>query len=307
MFSLPTRKSLLIDQKEGTLFDTNTNLLNNSVDLFDFGTNIEKEEDFLHNFKNKKFDKNATFSNFESFCNFVENKNTTKQENEKNTTRQGNEKNTTKQENKFNPYEDNSGTTIALKQDDYIIVAADTRLCSEMGIYSRNTTKIFLINDFCITIAGFYADGVELYNRLKYEVLLYEAYNKINIHSLANLISKILYSRRFFPYYSYVSLSGFTDGKPWVYGFDCIGNFEELNCVCNGSGSSLAQPLLDSFIDKKNWYGDSPNVTEEYALNVVRTAFDSAAERDVKTGDNLEIYVINKEGMRRSLENLRGD
>lgn len=214
---------------------------------------------------------------------------------------------TKQKEPQFNPYEDNSGTAVAIKLNDLIIVAADTRRCSEMGIYSRNTPKIYYIGDYLVTITGFYADGIELINILKYQVLLYESFNKISIHSLANLASKVMYSKRLFPYYSYVTLSGFCDGEPFVYSFDCLGHFEKVSTVCNGSGASFIQPLLDSLIEKKNWIGESPVVDEEYTKSVVRKAFDAASERDVKTGDYLEMYVVRENGAVKSVEKLRQD
>lgn len=208
---------------------------------------------------------------------------------------------------KFNPYEDNSGTSLSLKYDSFIIVASDTRLCSPYGIYSRDTSKIFRINNFLMTITGFYADGYELYNQLLFRVKEYEATNQMTIHSLANLCSKILYSKRFFPYYAYVSISGFCDDKPYVYGYDCIGSYESVNCICNGSGSPLVQPLLDSFIDKKNWHGEKEKVDLEKAIEIVIKAFDSCCERDVKTGDFLDLYVITKNEIKKERIELRHD
>lgn len=210
-------------------------------------------------------------------------------------------------EPKFNPYEDNSGTSLSLKYDNFIIVASDTRMCSPSGIYSRDTPKIFRINNFLMTITGFYADGYELYNQLLFRVKEYEATNPITIHSLANLCSKILYSKRFFPYYAYVSLSGFCENKPYVYGYDCIGSYESVNCICNGSGAPLIQPLLDSFIDKKNWHGEKENIDLDKAIEIVIKAFDSCCERDVKTGDYMDLYVIMEGEIKKERIELRHD
>nr|8ADN_L Chain L, Proteasome subunit beta type-6 [Vairimorpha necatrix]8ADN_Z Chain Z, Proteasome subunit beta type-6 [Vairimorpha necatrix] len=263
------------DSSTVNLFKVDIPLLSNEIPL-----------DFT--FDNLPSNKKEIFESFDSFTDFVEGK-------------------TKSQESKFNPYEDNSGSTVSIRLNNSIIIAADTRHCSEMGIYSRNTSKIFRIGDFLLTITGFYADGYELYNRLKYQVQIYESFNKISIHSLANLASKIMYSKRLFPYYSYVTLSGFEGDNPYVYSFDCLGHFEEVDSVCNGSGSPLIQPLLDSTIEKKNWAGENYEVTEEYVKDIVRRGFNAASERDVKTGDNVEIWIIKKDGMTKEYERLRQD
>lgn len=208
----------------------------------------------------------------------------------------------------FNPYEDNSGTALCLKQEDFIVVAGDTRHSSEMVINSRKMSKIFKVKDFLLTGTGFYADSYEVYIKMVYEIRRYEVDGPISIHSAANLLSKILYSKRFFPYYSYCSLSGFDNGKPYVYAYDPLGSFKAVSCICNGSGSSMIQPLLDSFVDKKNWNNaDCREISQEDAVRLVVKAFGAAAERDVKTKDCLEIYVMRKEGLAYSTVTLRKD
>ncbi|EOB11142.1 Proteasome subunit beta type-1 [Nosema bombycis CQ1] len=208
---------------------------------------------------------------------------------------------------RFNPYEDNSGSSLSIRYDDFIIVAADTRHSSESGINSRDCSKIFRIKDFLISFTGFYGDGIELFNILSYEVELYEALGPINIHALASLASKLMYSRRFFPFYVYLTISGFDNGKPYVYRYDPVGGYEDVNVICNGSGAPLIQPLLDSFIDLKNWHGDKPVIDREYAIRIVVKAFDAASERDVKTGDGLELYIMTKDEIKRDFMSLRKD
>ncbi|CAD25674.1 20S PROTEASOME ALPHA-TYPE SUBUNIT [Encephalitozoon cuniculi GB-M1] len=216
----------------------------------------------------------------------------------------------TKMEDKerFDPYEDNSGTTICLKQGDFIVVAGDTRHSSSMVINSREMSKIFQVGDFLLTGTGFYADTHEVYVKMVYEIRQYEVDDSINIHSAANLLSKILYSKRFFPYYSFCVLSGFEKGKPYVYSYDPIGSFGSVTCVCSGSGRSMIQPLLDSFIDKKNWNNaEETQLSQEDCIRLVVKAFNSAAERDVKTKDNLEVCVMRENQVMRETFPLRRD
>ncbi|ADM11900.1 20S proteasome subunit beta type-1 [Encephalitozoon intestinalis ATCC 50506] len=213
-----------------------------------------------------------------------------------------------KEEEKFNPYEDNSGTTVCLKQDDFIIVAGDTRHSSDMVINSREMSKIFRMGNFLLTGTGFYADTYEVYRKMTDEILQYEVDGPMSIHSSANLLSKILYSRRFFPYYSFCTLSGFEKGKAYLYQYDPLGSYDLTTCVCKGSGRSMIQPLLDSFIDKKNWNNASDaQISQEDCIRLVVKAFNSVAERDIKTKDNLEIYVVREHELTHQILPLRRD
>lgn len=203
-------------------------------------------------------------------------------------------------------YESNSGTTLTISVANKIIIASDTRHSSDYTINSRRMTKIYRIGDYFLTATGFFADGFELFTKLLYRMRLYETYGKMSLSALAHLLHNILYSRRFFPYYSYTCLSGFEKGKAKVYSFDCLGSYQETRCRCDGSGSKMIQPILDSWISGKNFEGFQELGFDE-TLRLVRKAFDGAAERDVKTKDFLEIYVLDGSEVTRQIVSLRKD
>jgi 20S proteasome subunit beta 6 len=205
-------------------------------------------------------------------------------------------------------YEDNSGTTVSIKGSGYVIAAADTRNCGEFNINTRTSTKILPLCEYAVlTIAGSYADGRHVWTRLKQAVSSYEFDygEKMDIPQMAAALHVILYQNRFFPKYTYCCVSGIDlSGDPRIYSFDPVGSYQETDCRCNGSGTKLLQPLLDSKITK-NPRRDL--VTFEESLVLVRDAFASAAETDVKTGDSIEIYVLRKGSVERELFPLRHD
>ena len=88
-----------------------------------------------------------------------------------------------------------------------------------------------------------------------------------------------------------------------------MGSFERENYRAGGSAASLIQPLLDSQIGKKNRTdADSiPEYTLEEAVQITKDAFTSAAERDIYTGDFVEIWKITAAGMETELFPLRRD
>lgn len=210
-------------------------------------------------------------------------------------------------------YEDNSGTTLAIKGRGYCIVAADTRNSGSFNINTRHTSKLFVIDKrMVLSTAGFYADGVYVSEELRSTVERYqfEYSSAMDIEQAAAALHIILYSNRFFPKYSFCCLSGYSnEGEERIYSFDPIGSYEKTDCRCYGSGTKMLQPLLDSVISGKNWRGGEgrEEMTEERVVGLVRDVFSSAAETDVKTGDALEVYVITASGSRREVYPLRMD
>jgi 20S proteasome subunit beta 6 len=69
----------------------------------------------------------------------------------------------------------------------------------------------------------------------------------MDVQSIAQMLSVILYTKRFFPYYTFNILGGLDEkGVGAVYSYDPVGSFERENYRAGGSASALIQPFLDS-------------------------------------------------------------
>ncbi|ORX86734.1 N-terminal nucleophile aminohydrolase [Anaeromyces robustus] len=204
--------------------------------------------------------------------------------------------------NRFDPYEDNGGTTMALAGEDFCIVAADTRQSDGYHINCRYAPKAHQLSDkTVIGTSGFYADGICLVKRIKQRMeWYYHQHDKVmSTPALAQLLSVMLYQKRFFPYYCFTILGGLDEeGKGCVFDYDSVGNVERVKYQAEGSGKELLQPFLDSQIGLKNRATDDVlDLTEEKAIKIVKDAFSSVTERDIHTGDCVEIYIIRKDGI----------
>merc|ERR1711871_911334 len=207
---------------------------------------------------------------------------------------------------RFSPYDYNGGTVLAVAGPTYSIVAGDTRMSTGFSIMSRNQSKIYKINEKTVLgTGGFRGDITTLQKLLRAKVTQYEHQHGETIlpHAVAQNLANTLYGRRFFPYYTWNVLAGLDeDGVGVVYSYDPVGNYERVRVSVTGSGESLIQPLLDNQLERQHQtLGAKPpplhiDYELEDAVDLVKDAFVSAGERDIRTGDAVEICIVTAAG-----------
>ena len=146
--------------------------------------------------------------------------------------------------------------------------------------------------------------------KAKLEVYDFKMERLPSTESIAHLISKTLYGRRFFPYYTFNLVAGLDkNGKGVVYGYDAIGSYGSDKALAQGSGAHMILPFLDAEVTGYNnpKHKEKPPMTPDRAVNTIELAFKSAAERDIATGDKLEILVLTADGVRKEWRQLRRD
>lgn len=131
---------------------------------------------------------------------------------------------------------------------------------------------------------------------------------EISLNAVAQMLSTMMYSRRFFPFYVSNILAGIHEGKGYVYSYDPIGHCERHTYRAGGSSSALLQPILDNQVGLKNMQ-DKPKIslTVDRVVDLITDTFISASERDIYTGDGILIHIITENGIEERKVPLRKD
>ena len=208
---------------------------------------------------------------------------------------------TTAWERRFSPYDFNGGTVIAIAGEDYAICAGCTRMSTGYEIQSRNQTKLFKLTDKTIlTAAGCRTDMLQMQKMFAIRTTEYEHSHakEMSTQAVAQLLSVTLYQRRFFPYYAFCLVGGLDEnGKGAVYGYDAVGSYKRDEYGAMGSGQFFVMPILDNLIGHKNRADEKKPISAEEAVAITKDIFVIAAERDIHTGDSVEIAVIRRDGI----------
>lgn len=110
------------------------------------------------------------------------------------------------------------------------------------SILHRDITKVHqLTPDTFILTAGMYADTINLWQILDEEIQLYQMdHGKVlSSKGIATFLSRLLYNKRFFPFYTFNIIVGKEDNKMYVWHYDAVGSYERTNFEAAGNGTGM--------------------------------------------------------------------
>merc|ERR1711972_353747 len=145
---------------------------------------------------------------------------------------------------------------------------------------------------------------------LKIRIVMYQHKHRRepSVTAIAQMLSTVLYYKRFFPYYTFNILAGVDDdGVGAVYHYDAIGSFERVPYTTSGSGSSLVMSVLDAQLIKGNRSIPSEPLGQKEIVDLCQDVLSSVGERDILTGDKGEIFIVTSAGVTSDVFDLKED
>lgn len=195
-------------------------------------------------------------------------------------------------------------TTIGLVCTDGIVLAADKRATLGEGIFigHKRVDKILPITDkINVTTAGSVSDIQLVVKLTKAELTLKKLRTKIepSVKETANLFGMLVYEniRKFSPILGITAflVGGVDDKGFWLFEVSPDGsNLEHKDFVSTGSGMVVAYGVLEDS------YKKDINLDEGVILAV--KALNAAMQRDTPTGSGIDVFVIDKDGARKVIE-----
>jgi proteasome beta subunit len=186
-------------------------------------------------------------------------------------------------------------TTVGIICKDAVILGAEKKSTLGYLVASKESEKILPLDiHIAMTIAGASGDAQVLARYLRAEFKLFEIEHrrKITVKGAAVLLSNILQSSKYFPYYVQLIIGGVDDSGPHIFDLDAIGGIEEdKKFISTGSGSPIALGVLE------DQYKEEMSVEEAKELAI--RAIKAAIERDIGSGGRaIDIAIITKDGIK---------
>lgn len=190
-------------------------------------------------------------------------------------------------------------TTVGLVCKDGLVLAADRRATAGYLIADKRAEKILKITDkMAMTMAGSVSDAQLLTKLIKAELTLKKLRTdrEPTVKESANLLSGMIYSniRKFslIPGISHFILGGVDKSGYHLYDLYPDGSLTEcIDYISSGSGSVMAYGVLDTLYTK--------DIPVKDAVPLAVKAVSAALQRDIASGDGLDVVTITSEGIKK--------
>ncbi len=181
-------------------------------------------------------------------------------------------------------------TAIGLRVKDGVILGADRRLSYGSYVLSKSAKKVHKLGRFGIAGAGLFGDLQTLTRIMTVEIKYYELYHnrQIPVKAAAKLLSLILYQYKYTPFISEILFAGVDEQGPQLYVLDPIGSLIEDDYAAVGSGARIAIGVLENQYKKEMSLDDA----KQLSINALKASI----ERDVTSGDGIDLLIIDKNG-----------
>jgi len=173
-----------------------------------------------------------------------------------------------------------------------VVLGSEKKATLGYLVDSITTRKIYPIDErIGITVAGNVGDVQILVKYLKAEANIYKLQRGkgISVKALTSLLANILQGSKYFPYLGQFVIGGHDEKGPQIFSLDPFGGIVEGdNYYSTGSGSPIAFGVLEDQYRK--------DINKKDAIKLVVKAITAATRRDIASGGEVAIAVIDQKG-----------
>eukprot|EP00005_Dracoamoeba_jomungandri_P005227 CAMPEP_0174261678 /NCGR_PEP_ID=MMETSP0439-20130205/11805_1 /TAXON_ID=0 /ORGANISM="Stereomyxa ramosa, Strain Chinc5" /LENGTH=205 /DNA_ID=CAMNT_0015346203 /DNA_START=42 /DNA_END=659 /DNA_ORIENTATION=- len=184
----------------------------------------------------------------------------------------------------------NGGAIVAMTGKNCVAIASDTRFGIQLQTLATDYSKVHKINDKTfIGLSGLITDAQTLYNRFIFRTKLYKLREEreIDCKTFANLVSNMLYERRFAPYFVEPVICGLSgpDNTPFIAAYDLIGAaLLNVSSVVAGTCAESLYGMCESLY--------KPDQEPEELFETISQVLLSAVNRDAFSGWGGVVHII---------------
>jgi len=182
-------------------------------------------------------------------------------------------------------------TTVGAVARDGLVLASDTRVTMGSLIVHKKGKKVYRIDDhLAMTISGVVADAQRTVEILRANSRIYRLERKgpMPVAVAARLASNVFFSHRLDPFMTQIAIGGVDNSVPHLFSLDPLGSIIEEDYFATGSGSPIAYGILEERYRK--------DLPLQDVLPIVVRSVNSAMKRDVMSGDDFDVIIIDQTG-----------
>jgi proteasome beta subunit len=186
-------------------------------------------------------------------------------------------------------------TTVGIICKNGVILAAEKKSTLGYLVASKETQKIIKLSDYiAMTTAGSVGDNQLLARIMRAEIKLFEIETgrRISVRAATTLLSNILQSYKFFPFWVQLLIAGYDEYEGFkLFSLDMLGGMEEeKEYSATGSGMPFALGVLEALYSK--------DIDVEKGREIAIKAIKAAMERDIGSGGRgIDIAKITEKGV----------
>ncbi len=185
-------------------------------------------------------------------------------------------------------------TTVGLTIDAGVVLAADKRATMGHLKASKEAQKVFKLDDTIgLTIAGSVGDAQQLIRFMRSELKKRKLETReLTVKGAATLLANVLQGSKMMPFMNQFIMGGRDKNGKTIFDLDPLGGrMEQSAFTSTGSGSPTAYGVLEDA------YEEDMNIDD--GIGVAVRAVAAASERDVASGDGIDVAKITSAGFER--------